>query len=218
MQPTAPISSAGEPAAQASPALNVASTTAIFTPGNWFELLDWRRVFAKEQPIEIDLGCGKGSFLIWAARTCHQRDFLGVDRLLRRLRRVDRKAARAGLNNVRLIRVEVAYLVSKLVPDASVSTYHILFPDPWPKRRHHARRLISASFLSDVHRTLATDGVVNCATDHEEYFEWIQREFQKNGQFSEKEPVQLPQEAWTDFEREFVAAGKKVYRGRWQRR
>ena len=218
MQPTGPISGAGEPAAQTGLAPSVASASAIFTPGNWFELLDWRRVFAQEQPIEIDLGCGKGSFLIWAARTCPQRNFLGVERLLRRLRRVDRKAARAGVNNVRLIRVEVAYLVSKLVPDASVSTYHILFPDPWPKRRHHARRLINASFLSDLRRTLATGGVVNCATDHEEYFEWIQSEFKKNGQFAENEPLRLPPEAWTDFEREFVAAGKKVYRGRWQKR
>jgi tRNA (guanine-N7-)-methyltransferase len=131
---------------------------------------------------------------------------------------VDRKAARAGVNNVRLIRVEVTYLVSKLVPDGSVSTYHILFPDPWPKRRHHARRLIAVPFLTDVHRTLIADGVVNCATDHEEYFAWIQREFQKSGQFAENEPAQLPPEAWTDFEREFVAAGKKVYRCRWQKR
>jgi len=218
MQATGSISGAGEPASPTSPAPSGAGASVIYQPGNWFEPLDWHRVFAQEQPIEIDLGCGKGSFLIWAARTSPQRNFLGVERLLRRLRRVDRKAARAGLNNVRLIRVEVAYLVSKLVPDASVSTYHILFPDPWPKRRHHARRLINASFLSDVHRTLATDGVVNCATDHGEYFDWIQGEFQKNGQFAAKETEVLPPEAWTDFERDFLAAGKRVYRCRWQKR
>jgi tRNA G46 methylase TrmB len=60
--------------------------------------------------------------------------------------------------------------------------------------------------------------VVNCATDHEEYFEWIQREFQKTGQFEEQDPVALPAEAWTEFERQFVAAGKRVYRCRWQKR
>ena len=195
-----------------------AGPSVIYTPANWFEPLDWKRVFTAERPIEIDLGCGKGSFLFWAARTQPQRNFVGVDRLLRRLWRVDRKAVRAGLQNLRLLRIESTYLISKLIPDDSVSTYHVLFPDPWPKRRHHARRLICAAFLADVRRTLAVGGIVNCATDHEEYFEWIQREFQKDGGFIQSQPVILPEEASTDFERKFVAAGKEVYRSRWQTR
>jgi len=190
----------------------------IFRPANWFEALDWRGVFPREQPIEIDLGCGKGAFLLWAARTYPDRNFVGVERLLRRLRRVDRKAVRDSLENVRLIRVEATYLIAKLIPDGSISTYHVLFPDPWPKRRHHPRRLICVPFLAEMHRTLTADGVINCATDHAEYFEWIQREFRKSGQFVEDAPPLLPQEAWTDFERGFIAAGKMVYRCRWQRR
>jgi tRNA (guanine-N7-)-methyltransferase len=194
------------------------SPSVIFKPDNWFKPLDWRAVFPREQPVEIDLGCGKGSFLLWAARVYPQRNCLGVERLLRRLRRVDRKAVRDGLENVRLIRVEATYLISKLIPDSTVSTYHILFPDPWPKRRHHSRRLINGPFLADVHRTLIADGLVNCATDHEEYFQWIDREFQKTGRFEKTEPAVLPTEAWTDFERDFILAGKPVYRSRWQRR
>ncbi|HUJ72491.1 MAG TPA: tRNA (guanosine(46)-N7)-methyltransferase TrmB [Verrucomicrobiae bacterium] len=195
-----------------------AGASILYKPANWFEPLDWRAVFAQRRPLEIDLGCGRGTFLLWAARTYPQRNFLGVERLLRRLRRVDRKAVRAGLDNVRLIRIEATYLIVKLVPDGSVSTYHILFPDPWPKRRHQSRRLICAPLLGEVHRTLTAGGVVNCATDHEEYFEWIQREFRKTDQFEGQEPPVLPPEAWTEFEREFVAAGKKVYRCRWQKR
>jgi tRNA (guanine-N7-)-methyltransferase len=189
----------------------------IYTPANWFEPLDWSRVFARKQPIEIDVGCGKGAFLFWAAQTQPQRNFVGVDRLLRRLRRVDGRAVRAGLQNVSLLRIESTYLISKLVPDRSVSTYHVLFPDPWPKRRHRGRRLIGAPFLADVHRTLTDGGIVNCATDHEEYFEWIQREFQKYGGFVKDEPRPLPEEARTDFERKFVAAGRTIHRCRWQK-
>ena len=225
MKPTGQTFSAAEPAPQTcsvrsgvSAAPGGAGESVIYKAANWFEPLDWRAVFQQCQPIEIDLGCGKGSFLLWAANTYPQRNFLGVERLLRRLRRVDRKAVRSGLNNVRLIRLEATYLVSKLIPDGSVSTYHILFPDPWPKRRHQARRLISPDFLAELHRTMTADGAVNCATDHEEYFDWIQQSFQKSARFAETEPTVLPPEARTDFEKEFVAAGRQVYRCRWLKR
>ena len=202
---------ADKPAAPAGPSI-------LYTPANWFEPLDWSKVFTTERPIEMDLGCGRGSFLLWAAANQPQRNFVGVDRLLRRLRRVDRKAIRDGLQNLRLLRIESTYLISKLIPDHSVSIYHVLFPDPWPKRRHRPRRLISQPFLADVHRTLVDGGIINCATDHEEYFEWIEREFQKDGNFLRQEPLALPEEARTDFEQKFVAVGKKVHRGRWQKR
>ncbi len=218
MKPTGQPSVAAGPASSGSPARGNDSASVIYKPANWFEPLDWQAVFERRQPIEIDLGCGKGSFLLWAATTYPTRNFLGVERLLRRLRRVDRKAVRAGLNNVRLIRLEATYLVSKLIPDGSVSTYHILFPDPWPKRRHRARRLISPDFLADLHRTMTPDGAVNCATDHAEYFEWIQRAFEGSARFTEADPLVLPPEARTDFEKEFVAAGKPVHRCRWLRR
>jgi len=218
MKPTGQTFGAAEPASSTRPVRGNASPSIIYKPANWFEPLDWRVVFERAQPIEIDLGCGKGSFLLWAATADPTRNFLGVERLLRRVRRVDRKAVRGGLNNVRLVRLEATYLVSKLIPEASISTYHILFPDPWPKRRHHARRLISADFLADVHRTMTPDSAVNCATDHEEYFEWIQRAFEGSARFTEAGPVVLPPEARTDFEKEFVAAGKQVYRCRWLKR
>jgi tRNA (guanine-N7-)-methyltransferase len=209
---------AAVPASSNNPVRGDADASVIYKPANWFEPLDWRTVFERSQPIDIDLGCGKGSFLLWAATAYPARNFLGVERLLRRVRRVDRKAVRGGLNNVRLVRLEAMYLVSKLIPEASVSTYHILFPDPWPKRRHHTRRLISPDFLADMHRTMTPDSAVNCATDHEEYFDWIQREFVRSSRFAEAEPIGLPPEAQTDFEREFVAAGKQVHRCRWLKR
>jgi tRNA (guanine-N7-)-methyltransferase len=205
-------------ASPAGPVSSGAGESVIYKPANWFEPLDWRAVFPHEQPIEVDLGCGKGSFLLWAATANPARNYLGVERLLRRVRRVDRKAVRIGLSNLRLVRLEAMYLVSKLIPEESVSTYHILFPDPWPKRRHHARRLISVEFLADLHRTMTPAGAINCATDHEQYFEWIQQSFLASTRFAAAEPIVLPPEAQSDFEKEFVAAGKQVYRCRWVKR
>jgi tRNA (guanine-N7-)-methyltransferase len=191
------------------------SPTAIYVPPNWVEPLDWRGVFGNERRIEVDIGCGKGSFLLWSAQARRDANFVGVDRLLRRLRKVDRKIQRLGLPNLRLLRVEASYLVGYLVPKASVSVYHIYFPDPWPKRRHHQRRLMSAAFLLSLHRTLRGGGAVNCATDHEEYYRLIQGEFRKADGFTESEPDVPSEERRTDFEREFLAAGKQVYRCRW---
>jgi tRNA (guanine-N7-)-methyltransferase len=189
--------------------------TAIYIPSNWMEPLDWRVVFGNEQRIELDIGCGKGSFLLSSAQTRRDTNFMGVERLLRRLRKVDRQIQRHDLQNVRLLRVEASYLAGYLVPKASVSAYHIYFPDPWPKRRHHQRRLMSTAFLSSLHRTLGNGGAVNCATDHEEYYRWIQGEFCKAGGFTEIEPDIPGEETRTDFEREFLAAGKQVYRCCW---
>ncbi|HUI05733.1 MAG TPA: tRNA (guanosine(46)-N7)-methyltransferase TrmB [Verrucomicrobiae bacterium] len=189
--------------------------TAIYVPSSWLEPLDWREVFGNDRRIEVDVGCGKGSFLLWSAQMHPDANFVGVDRLLRRLRKIDRKIQRLGLMNARLMRVEAGYLTGYLVPKASVSAYHIYFPDPWPKRRHRQRRLMSTVFLSSLHRTLLDGGSVNCATDHEEYFQWIQEEFGKIGGFTETRP-EIPREGTeTDFEREFLAAGKKIHRCRW---
>ena len=189
--------------------------TAIYLPSNWLGPLDWRDLFGVERPVEVDIGCGKGSFLLRSAQAHPEVNFLGVDRLLRRLRKIDRRIQRSGLWNARLIRVEAGYMARYLIPKTSVSAYHVYFPDPWPKRRHHERRLMSTIFLSDLHRTLLDGGVVNCATDHEEYFQWIQGEFRRTDGLVELRPEVLSEDVRTDFEKEFLAAGKQIFRCRW---
>ena len=191
--------------------------TVLYTPPNWIEPLNWQSVFAKSRPIEVDVGCGKGGFLLWAAQTQPDQNFFGVDRLLLRLRKVDKKIRRFGLSNVRLIRIEASYLIAKLIPESSVSAYHIYFPDPWPKRRHHRRRLFSSAFVGNLRRTLQPSGAVNVTTDQEDYFREIGTLMQESGVFAAESPLPLPDEARTEFEREFLAAGMLVFRGRWKR-
>ena len=192
--------------------------TALYTPPSWVEPFDWQAVFAESRPIEVDIGCGKGGFLLWSARTRPDLNFLGVERLLLRLRKVDRKIFRLGLANARLIRIEASYLIAKLIPESSVSAYHIYFPDPWPKRRHHHRRLFSPAFVADLRRTLHPNGVVNVATDQEDYFQEMTVLMREPGSFVAESPLSLPDDARTEFEREFIAAGRPVFRGRWKRR
>ena len=166
------------------------------------------------RPLEIDIGCGKGGFLLWAAGTQPATNFLGVERQLIRLRKVDKKILDRQLTNVRLLRVEAGYLVGKLIPAQSVTAYHIFFPDPWPKRRHHSRRLFQPVFIQELHRTLKPEGAVNVATDDLEYFAQIQKVMRESGRFCELAAVPLPVEAQTEFEKIFLAQGKSIGRAK----
>lgn len=163
-----------------------------------------RAIFGNERPIEIDLGCGKGRFLLARASDHPETNFLGIDRMLRRIRKVDRHVFRADLTNVRLFRMEAYYAVAYLIPDSTISTYYILFPDPWPKKKHYGHRLFNDRFLMSLYRTLMPGGQVHVATDHGPYFEHIQHAFRAAA------PCFDPAETWlpapheqSDFEQLF---------------
>ncbi len=189
--------------------------SAVYQPNNWLDPLDWRAIFSDAtRPLEIDVGCGKGGFLLWVAGSQPTRNFLGVERQLIRLRKVDKKIHDRQLTNARLLRVEAGYLVEKLIPTHSVSAYHIFFPDPWPKRRHHFRRLFQMAFVQALYRTLKPDGAVNVATDDLEYFAHMQKVMRESGRFCEKTATALPVEAQTEFEKIFLAQGKIIGRAK----
>jgi hypothetical protein len=86
------------------------------------------------QPLEVELGCGDASFLVEYARRNPAKNFIGVERLLGRLQKLDRKGRRAGLKNLRGVRIESAYFLQYLLPPHSAQALHIYFPDPWPKK------------------------------------------------------------------------------------
>ena len=167
--------------------------------------------------LEIDLGSGKGRFLLTRAAANPETAFLGIDKLLLRIEKVERKTARVGLQNIRLIYVEADYAVRFLVPANSVAVYYIFFPDPWPKSKHHTRRLFNESFLEALLKTLINDGVVNIATDHREYFKKIQSLFMKNRSYREAAPFVPLEEEKTEFELLFSALGNEINRCSYQK-
>src|SRR6185369_7549051 len=132
----------------------------LYTPFSYVERLDTTALFEVSQPIEVELGAGDGSFLIEWASLKRNHNFIGVERLMGRLKKVEKKARRAGLTNVRGIRLEIAYLVEYLLPPGSVSAFHIYFPDPWPKKRHRKNRLIQEPFVNVLANALHATGVV----------------------------------------------------------
>src|SRR5437667_9642984 len=118
-----------------------------YIPKSVTESLNWAEIFPRSAPIEIDLGCGDGAFLTAMAQSHPEHNFLGIERLLGRVSKVCRKVAREDLKNARVLRIDAAYAVEHLIPPESVTAFHLLFPDPWPKRRHHLRRAFTNTFL-----------------------------------------------------------------------
>lgn len=194
----------------------VAARGLIFKPASYIEKLDWNRVFHAQRPVEVELGSGDGSFLTQYARLHPERNFLGVERLLGRLRKVEKKGLRAGLNNLAVLRLEASYVLEFMVPRTSIEALHIYFPDPWPKRKHRKNRLINERFTELAANALKLEGVVYLRTDDLDYFEQMTRVFNGNPKFS---PIETPPElaaVVTDFERNFhlrgVATNRAGYR------
>ena len=187
-----------------------------FVPPDYFRRLQADELFGGE-PVEVDLGCGDGSFLLAMARHYPERRFLGVERLLGRVRKVCRKLRREGLENAGVLRLESRYTVEWLLPEASVSRLHLLCPDPWPKAKHHRRRLIQPEFLAAVSRVLRPGGEFLFKTDSEEYFEWALEHFEGCARLVAEE---WPDDAFfypqTDFEQQWLAEGRTIRRARFR--
>lgn len=184
-------------------------------PDDYFRHATLAEIFpdAPSRPWEIDLGCGDGTFLVEMAARFRDRNFLGVERLLGRVRGTCRRAREAGLDNVRVLRLETAYTVGWLLPHGTASRVHLLFPDPWPKKKHARHRLFRPDFLSEVRLLLAPGGEFLFKTDHGEYAA------------EAREVVEAGLPGWqpatwedgdffyprTDFEAQWLAQGKSIH-------
>ncbi len=137
---------------------------------------------------------------------------VGVERMIGRVRAACRKIAARRLTNARIVRVEIGHAVTCLFPAETVDVCHIMFPDPWPKRRHHCRRTVTAELLHGITRILTPSGVLRLTTDDAPYFEQMQQAAasvpQLAGVSNDAEPP-LPR---STFEMRFVNAGLPIHR------
>lgn len=187
-----------------------------FLPENYFRRLSPSELFTREAPLEVDLGSGDGTFALAMARQFPDRNFLAVERLLGRVRKTCKRATEARLPNLQVLRLEARYTVEWLLPHASVSRLHLLFPDPWPKVRHHRRRLINTEFLGALSKVLVPAGDFLFKTDHEDYFEWATDKLSLSKHFQsiawDDQCGELSQYPQTDFEAQWLAEGRSVHK------
>ncbi len=171
------------------------------------EPLALAELFPQPQPLEVELGCGDASFLAEYARCNPQKNFIGVERLLGRIQKLDKKGQRLGLQNTRGVRIESAYFLEYLLPPNCATALHIYFPDPWPKKKHARHRLINEQFPTLARRALAPGGGVFLRTDDRDYFHQMNEVFGAAKEFEKVETPSTLAEITTDFEREFNAQG-----------
>ena len=185
---------------------------------SFVERLDWARVFDHSGPVHIDIGCGKGRFLMARAAAQPEVNYLGVDRMQMRFTKLAGKIGEQALTNAKLLRMEAGYAMEHMLPEASIACFFILFPDPWPKQKHHRRRLVQASFVTVLHSKLAPGGIIQFASDHKDYYDRVKLLLADDQRFEEVEAMVPTAAERTDFERYYVSIEKPIGRCAYRKR
>jgi tRNA (guanine-N7-)-methyltransferase len=174
--------------------------------------LRWSELFGRDAPTDLEIGSGKGRFLLDLAVAHPERNLLAVERAAKYHRLCADRAARRGLANVRLLRTTAEDLLFRLVEPGSVANLYVLFPDPWPKKRHHKRRLFAPEVVDAMVNALQPRGRLLVKSDHGEYAEVIQQVLD-NAQGlswldSEAAFAELPM---TGFEHKYLDQGRTIF-------
>lgn len=180
--------------------------------------IDFVRIFGRSGPVHIEIGTGKGTFLLNQARAHPDDNFLGIEWARKYYRYAVDRIGRWGLTNVRIIRTDAATFLADFIGEASVECFHIYFPDPWPKKRHHKRRFICPANIEHLIRCLKTGGQLKIATDHTEYFEQIKTVLTGAGDDKLQEIAFLPtgradagEWVGTNFEHKYLRDQRPIY-------
>lgn len=167
----------------------------------------WRAVFGDDRPVEVEVGPGRGETLLALAATGPLTNFFAIERANRAADAIMEKAAARRLDNVRVIAADARCVVTHLLADASVATYHIYFPDPWPKTRHRPRRLATVEFARELVRTLQPGGALHLASDLRSVVDSFVAHLLGAGLEAISGAVPPPGRPTTTFERKYAGAG-----------
>lgn len=185
--------------------------------------LEWREFFGNDQPVEIDVGSGRGMFLVSAGTEHPERNYLGIELDYREGRRAARRLQKRKLENVRVLGADVHVVFQHYIVPGTVAAIHVYFPDPWWKRKHRRRRVFSDQFADECARLLKPGGQLHSWTDVAEYFGVISALMDHHPSFRtlpapSETPAAHDLDYRTSFERRKRKEGCPIYRGCWERR
>ena len=180
--------------------------------------IDFDDIFGRSAPVHIEIGSGKGTFLVNQTQSFSEINFLGIEWAGKYYRHAVDRLGRWGIKNVRIIRTDAALLLAEHIPDSSVDRFDIYFPDPWPKKRHNKRQFVCRENMGQMLRCLKTGGVINIATDHADYFEQIEEVLTAEKQTGRIELIDFTraagaldgETAGTNYERKYIKDGRKI--------
>jgi tRNA (guanine-N7-)-methyltransferase len=135
--------------------------------------LDLDTVFGRAAPRVLEIGFGNGDALLALAAARPDQDFIGVEVHRPGAGSLMRRAAQSDLDNLRVSTHDAIEVLEQQIPDASLAAVHLFFPDPWPKKRHHKRRIVQPGFVHTIANKLADGGILHMATDWAPYAEWM---------------------------------------------
>lgn len=181
--------------------------------------INFEDIFGRSAPVHIEIGSGKGTFLVNQARHQPEINFLGIEWANKYYRAAVDRIGRWQIKNIRLIRTDAAEFLAEFISPASIECFHIYFPDPWPKKRHNKRRFFSTSNLAVVLRCLKPNGTIQLATDHKDYFQQANEVIEKellNGSieivdFIRSADATETEAVGTNYERKYIKEGRAVY-------
>jgi tRNA (guanine-N7-)-methyltransferase len=181
----------------------------------------WPELFGNDHPVELEVGSGKGLFLVNAAVGNPAHNFLGVELARKYARSAAERVARRALPNVKVLPGDARALLARYVPPGSLRAVHIYFPDPWWKTRHKKRRVFVAPFVADVQRGLESGGDFRIATDVEEYFAVMRELMAQHPRFVAQPPPEphTPEhdlDYLTNFERKYRIQGRPIFRAHYR--
>ena len=171
----------------------------------------WATVFGNTNPVEIEVGFGKGLFLVTAGQERPPVNFFGIEIVRKYQLFTANRLAKRNLRNVRLACADARMLLRDYVPAGSVRAVHVYFPDPWWKKRHHKRRLFTAEFAAACARVLQVGGRLELMTDVEEYFAVMKELLAEQPRLRPLPAAERGGEYRTNFERKYRQAGKPIY-------
>lgn len=183
---------------------------------------DAAALFGRNAPLEVEVGTGKGLFIAGAADVCPDHDFLGIELARTYARFAAAKIASRELPNARIANADALRIFHELLPSDTVCAVHVYFPDPWWKKRHHKRRVMTEAFVRDVQRVLAPAGQLHFWTDVKDYFvrtlEILADATTLRGPLAVPErPADHHMDYATHFERRVRLHGETVYRAAFQK-
>ena len=178
--------------------------------------VDFQALFGNTRPVEVEIGTGKGAFLLARGQARPEINFLGLEYANAYCRYAADRFARHGMTNVRMLHADAGHFFKVCLSPRSLLRVHIYFPDPWPKRRHHRRRLIQPAFMADVRRALCIGGQIIIVTDHMGYFGQIRNVLAaaRAGLAIISVPRMTDVDGemvGTNFERKYIAEGRAFY-------